>query len=71
MTLRFVLVCSLLSAALISFASGSQAQAAGTWQWPVAGPVIRGYDPLRDAVQYGEELIARLRALVAEYDSSK
>src|SRR5437763_11801546 len=45
MTLQFVLVCSLLSAALISVASGSQAQAAGTWQWPVAGPVIRGYDP--------------------------
>ena len=33
--------------------------------------LIRGYDPLPDAVQYGEELIPRLRALVAEYDSGK
>ncbi len=30
--------------------------------------LIRGYDPRPDAVQYGEELIPRLRALVAEYD---
>jgi alkanesulfonate monooxygenase len=32
--------------------------------------LIRGYDPRPDAVQYGEELIPRLRALVAEYDAS-
>jgi alkanesulfonate monooxygenase len=30
--------------------------------------LIRGYDPLPDAIQYGEELIPRLRELVAEYD---
>ena len=30
--------------------------------------LIRGYDPRPDAVQYGEELIPRLRALVAEHD---
>ena len=32
--------------------------------------LIRGYDPRPDAVQYGEELIPRLRALVAECDAS-
>jgi len=32
--------------------------------------LIRGYDPRPDAVQYGEELIPRLRALVAEHDSA-
>lgn len=31
--------------------------------------LIRGYDPRPDAVQYGEELIPRLRELVAEYDA--
>ena len=31
--------------------------------------LIRGYDPRPDAVQYGEELIPRVRALVAEYDA--
>jgi alkanesulfonate monooxygenase len=30
--------------------------------------LIRGYDPRPDAIQYGEELIPRLRALVAEYE---
>ena len=30
--------------------------------------LIRGYDPLPDAVAYGEELIPRVRALVAERD---
>jgi alkanesulfonate monooxygenase len=33
--------------------------------------LIRGYDPRPDAVQYGEELIPRLRALAAEYDATK
>jgi alkanesulfonate monooxygenase len=33
-----------------------------------ASLLIRGYDPRPDAVQYGEELIPRLRRLVAEYD---
>jgi len=32
--------------------------------------LIRGYDPRPDAVQYGEELIPRLRELVADYDAS-
>jgi alkanesulfonate monooxygenase len=31
--------------------------------------LIRGYDPRPDAVQYGEELIPRLRELVADYDA--
>lgn len=33
--------------------------------------LIRGYDPQPDAVQYGEELIPRLRELVAEWDTAK
>ena len=33
--------------------------------------LIRGYDPRPDAVQYGEELIPRLRELVADYDAAK
>ena len=33
--------------------------------------LIRGYDPRPDAVQYGEELIPRLRKLVADYDAAK
>ena len=32
--------------------------------------LIRGYDPRPDAVQYGEELIPRLRALVAGHDAA-
>ena len=32
--------------------------------------LIRGYDPRPDAVQYGEELIPRIRELVAEYDAA-
>src|SRR5258707_9292451 len=31
--------------------------------------LIRGYDPRPDAIQYGEELIPRIRDLVADYDS--
>jgi alkanesulfonate monooxygenase len=31
--------------------------------------LIRGYDPRPDAVQYGEELIPRLRELVADFDA--
>jgi alkanesulfonate monooxygenase len=31
--------------------------------------LIRGYDPRPDALQYGEELIPRLRELVADYDA--
>jgi alkanesulfonate monooxygenase len=33
--------------------------------------LIRGYDPRPDAIQYGEELIPRVRALVAEYDAAE
>jgi alkanesulfonate monooxygenase len=33
--------------------------------------LIRGYDPLVDAVEYGRELIPRVRALVAERDAAK
>jgi alkanesulfonate monooxygenase len=32
--------------------------------------LIRGYDPRPDAVQYGKELIPRVRELVAEYDAA-
>src|SRR5205085_1156790 len=32
--------------------------------------LIRGYDPRPDAIEYGEELIPRLRDLVAEYDAA-
>ena len=33
--------------------------------------LIRGYDPRPDAIQYGEALIPRVRALVAEYDAAR
>jgi alkanesulfonate monooxygenase len=33
--------------------------------------LIRGYDPLPDAVEYGRELIPRVRALVAEGDRAR
>ncbi len=33
--------------------------------------LIRGYDPRPDAVQYGEELIPRIRELVTQYDQEK
>jgi alkanesulfonate monooxygenase len=32
--------------------------------------LIRGYDPRPDAIQYGEELIPRVRELVANYDTA-
>ncbi|HEY2227056.1 MAG TPA: hypothetical protein VGI22_04815, partial [Xanthobacteraceae bacterium] len=32
--------------------------------------LIRGYDPRPDATQYGEELIPRIRELVAEHDAA-
>jgi alkanesulfonate monooxygenase len=32
--------------------------------------LIRGYDPRPDAVQYGEELIPRIRELVADYEAA-
>src|SRR6185437_10806172 len=33
--------------------------------------LIRGYDPRPDAIQYGEELLPRVRALVAAYDAER
>ena len=33
--------------------------------------LIRGYDPWPDTIQYGEELIPRLRQLVAEHDAAR
>lgn len=33
--------------------------------------LIRGYDPLPDAIEYGRELIPRVRALVAERDATR
>ncbi|MSO65906.1 MAG: LLM class flavin-dependent oxidoreductase [Alphaproteobacteria bacterium] len=33
--------------------------------------LIRGYDPRPDAVRYGEELIPRVRELVADYDATR
>ena len=33
--------------------------------------LIRGFDPLADAVQYGQELIPRVRALVADRDAAR
>jgi alkanesulfonate monooxygenase len=33
--------------------------------------LIRGYDPRPDAVQYGEELIPRVRELIADYDAAR
>ena len=32
--------------------------------------LIRGYDPWQDAVQYGEELLPRIRELVADHDAA-
>ena len=32
--------------------------------------LIRGYDPWPDAIRYGEELIPRVRALVADHDAT-
>jgi alkanesulfonate monooxygenase len=32
--------------------------------------LIRGYDPRPDAIQYGQELIPRVRELVADYDAA-
>jgi alkanesulfonate monooxygenase len=36
----------------------------------VRGVLIRGFDPFADAEEFGKELIPRIRALVAERDSS-
>ncbi len=41
---RLLIASSLVVPALIG-ARAAPAIAAGTWTWPVAGPVIRGFDP--------------------------
>ena len=41
---RTWLIASLLVAAL-TWVTAPPAAAAGTWTWPVSGPVIRGFDP--------------------------
>ena len=33
--------------------------------------LIRGYEPLEDAVQYGEKLIPQVRNFVAEFDAQQ
>ncbi|MBB3102719.1 LLM class flavin-dependent oxidoreductase [Azomonas macrocytogenes] len=33
--------------------------------------LFRGFDPLRDAVEYGQELLPRIRALVAQQENAK
>jgi murein DD-endopeptidase MepM/ murein hydrolase activator NlpD len=40
---RLAIISALCAVALL--ASVGSAGAVGTWLWPVAGPVIRGYDP--------------------------
>ena len=41
---RVLVELSLVAPALVG-AAATQALAAGTWTWPVTGPVIRGFDP--------------------------
>jgi alkanesulfonate monooxygenase len=40
------------------------------WRLGISTFLIRGFDPLADAVEYGRELIPRLRALVAAEESA-
>lgn len=42
--IRAVVVISLVAPALVG-ATATPVFAAGTWTWPVTGPVIRGFDP--------------------------
>lgn len=42
----------------------------GYYDIGVGGVLIRGFDPFIDAVEFGKELIPRIRALVAERDRS-
>ena len=41
--LRLVVLASFVAALVPT--GGSRAAASGTWTWPVAGPIIRGFDP--------------------------
>jgi murein DD-endopeptidase MepM/ murein hydrolase activator NlpD len=45
---RILLFLMVVSAAATIGVVPVRAQAAGTWVWPVTGPVIRGYDPPDD-----------------------
>ncbi len=74
--------CLLTSLAAATGAQGNSTALVGTpetvakalfeyYKLGAASLLIRGYDPRPDAVQYGEELIPRLRELVAEYDAAR
>jgi murein DD-endopeptidase MepM/ murein hydrolase activator NlpD len=41
---RLIIIVILGTAVISSFELGS-ARAAGTWTWPVPGPIVRGFDP--------------------------
>jgi alkanesulfonate monooxygenase len=73
--------CLWMSLAVATGASGNSTALVGTpetvaralleyYKLGAGRLLVRGYDPRPDAVQYGEELIPRLRALVAEYDAA-
>ena len=73
--------CLWTSLAVATGASGNSTALVGTpetvakalfeyYKLGAASLLIRGYDPRPDAVQYGEELIPRVRALVADYDAA-
>ncbi len=50
--------------------AGQVAEAMGDyWDLGITTFLIRGFDPVADAVQYGRELIPRVRALVAEREA--
>jgi murein DD-endopeptidase MepM/ murein hydrolase activator NlpD len=45
MRTRVLVVLLLVVPSAVAVASASAANAAGTWAWPVTGPVIRAFDP--------------------------
>ena len=74
--------CLWTSLAIATGASGNSTALVGTpetvakamleyYKLGATSLLIRGYDPRPDAVQYGEELIPRLRNLVAGYDAAR
>jgi alkanesulfonate monooxygenase len=73
--------CRWTSLAVATGASGNSTALVGTpevvakalleyYKLGATSLLIRGYDPRPDAVQYGEELIPRVRELVADYDAT-
>lgn len=58
------------STALVGTADEVAAALVAYYDIGVDSLLIRGYDPLPDAVAYGEELMPRIRALVAERDTN-